>query len=202
MNSNIKENFVAYEYKNVTTSQNSAAMCIDCMYNFGWMPIEDDMYSLEAILSNLNPVNLGKNISNVAQSIGGTSDESMAITLKFKRDRNIENKDALIKLEKEYEDAMVEITKIERKNNAQSMGVSLGTGIIGTVFIGLAIYNFIFSNTILGILFAVIGGIGWIIGFFSNQKINHKKSAKSDSFIQDQLNIISFSCEKAHSLII
>ena len=199
---NSRENFVAYEYKNVTTSQNAAAMCIDCMYNFGWLPIEDDKYSLETILSNLNPVNLGRNISNVAQSIGGASDESMEIMLKFKRDRNIENKDVLIELEKEYEEALIEINKIERKNIAKSMGVSLGIGIIGTVFIGLAVYNFVFSNILFGVLFAVIGAVGWVIGFFSNQKISHKKSEEAEALIQDQFNIISFSCEKAHALLI
>ena len=196
-----KENFVAYEYKNVTVKRNSAGMYIDCMENFGWSLVENDGYDVGALLTNLNPVNLGKNIANAAQSFGETADPSETMTLKFKRDRRIENKQQLEKLEREYEDALSAIQKAERKNAAQTMGISLGTGIIGTVFIGLAVYNFVFSNTVLGVVFAAIGAVGWAIGFFSNMKIGKKKSSQTEPYVQEQLNIVYSSCEKAHALL-
>ena len=196
-----KENFVVYEYKNITVKRNSAGMYIDCMENFGWSPAENDGYDVHALLTNLNPVNLGKNISNAAQSFGETADPSETMTLKFKRDRRIENKQQLEKLERECEDALSAINKSERKNAAQTMGISLGTGIIGTLFIGLAVYNFIFSNTVLGVLFAAVGAVGWAIGFFSNMKIGKKKSAQTEPYVQDQLNIVYSACEKAHALL-
>jgi len=196
-----KENFVAYEYKNVTVKRNSAGMYIDCMENFGWSLVENDGYDVGALLTNLNPVNLGKNIANAAQSFGETADPSETMMLKFKRDRRIENKQQLEKLEREYEEALSAINKAERKNVAQTMGISLGTGIIGTVFIGLAVYNFIFSNTVLGVLFAAVGAVGWTIGFFSNMKVGKKKSAQTEPYVQEQLNIVYSTCEKAHALL-
>ena len=83
---NNKENFVAYEYKNATVKRNSAGMYIDCMENFGWTLVENDGYDVQALLTNLNPVNLGKNIASAAQSFGETADPSETMTLKFKRD--------------------------------------------------------------------------------------------------------------------
>ena len=196
-----KENFVAYEYKNVTVKRNFAGMYIDCMENFGWTVVDNDGYDVQDLLSNLSPVNLGKNIASAAQSFGNTADYSEAMTLKFKRDRHIENKPQLEKLEREYEEALSAIHKAERKNAAQTMGISLGTGIIGTAFIGLAVYNFIFSNTILGVLFAAVGAIGWAIGFFSNMKIGKKKSVQTEPYVREQLNIVYSTCEKAHALL-
>ena len=196
-----KENFVAYEYKDITVKRNSAGMYIDCMENFGWTLVENDGYDVQALLTNLNPVNLGKNIASVAQSFGETADPSETMTLKFKRDRRIENKQQLDKLERDYEEALAAIHKVERKNVAQTMGISLGTGIIGTVFISLAVYNFVFSNIVLGVLFAAVGAVGWAIGFFSNMKIGKKKSSQTEPYVEEQLNIVYSACEKAHALL-
>ena len=197
-----EENFVAYEYKNVNVKRNSMEQYIDCMENFGWTLVDGDGYNAQALLSNLNPVNLGMNIANFAQTIGDTSaDDSVPVTLQFKRDRRIENKQQLDKLEKEYVEALSAIDRIERKNSAQTMGVSLGTGIVGAVFVGLSVYNFVASNIVLGVVFAVIGAIGWTIGFFSNRKVGSKKSTQAEPHVQEQLDIVYSACEKAHALL-
>ena len=197
-----KEDFVAYEYKNVTVKRNSAGMHIDCMESFGWVLVEQAGVDVQDLISNLNPINLGKNIANAAQSFGETADASETMTLKFKRDRRIENKQQLDQLEREYEEAFSAIHKVERKNAAQTMGISLGTGIIGTVFIGLAVYNLVFSNIVLGVLFAAVGAIGWGIGFFSNLKAGKKKSSQTEPYVQEQLDIVYNTCEKAHALLV
>ena len=196
-----KENFIGYEYKTVNATRDSAEMYIDCMENFGWSLVENDGYDVQDLISNLNPVNLGRNIADAAQTFGETADVAPAMTLKFKRDRRIENKQQLDKLEREYEAALSAISKVERKNSAQTMGVSLGTGIIGALFVGLSVYNFISSNIVLGIVLAAIGAIGWAIGFFSNKKVGNKKSTQTEPYIQEQMNIVYSTCEKAHALL-
>jgi len=196
-----KENFVAYEYKNINATRDSAGMYIDCMENFGWSLVENDGYDVQDLILNLNPVNLGRNIAGAAQTFGETADSAPAITLKFKRDRCIENKQQLDKLEREYEAALSAINKVERTNSAQTMGISLGTGIIGAGFVGLSVYNFVSSNIVLGVVFAVIGAIGWAVGFFSNRKIGNKKSTQFEPYIQEQLDIVYSTCEKAHALL-
>jgi hypothetical protein len=201
MNMNNKENFVAYEYKNVTVKRDSAAMYIDCMSNFGWTPIEDEGLDIQSVLSNLNPVHLGMNIANTAQAFAETPDGSETVTLKFKRDRRIENKRELDNLERKCVEALSAVNRIERKNNAQTMGVSLGTGIVGTAFIGLAVYNFVFSHVALGVLFAAVGAVGWAIGFFSNRRIGTKKAVETEPHIQEQFDIAYNACEQAHALL-
>ena len=198
----IKENFVAYEYKNVNVISDSAGMYIDCMENFGWELVENDGYDInEDFFSIQSPVNLNRSIANAAQTYGETADAVPTLMLKFKRDRRIDNRKQLEKLEREYEEAMSAIKKIEHRNSAQTMGISLGTGIIGAVFVGLSVYNFISSNIILGILFAAMGAVGWAIGFFSNRKVSNKKSAQSEPYVQEQLSIVYNACEKAHALL-
>jgi len=198
---NKNENFVVYEYKNANVKRDAAGMYIDCMENFGWSLVENDGYDVQTLLSNLNPVNLGANIANAAQSFGETGDSSENMTLKFKRDHRIENKQQLDRLEREYEEALNAIKKIERKNTAQTMGVSLGTGIIGTAFIGLSVYNFLCSSPAVGVLFAAVGAVGWTIGFFSNMKMGKKKSAQIGPYVEEQLSIVYSTCEKAYALL-
>ena len=193
--------FVAYEYKSVNATRDSAGMQIDCMENFGWILIENDGYDAQALFSNLNPVNLGRNIAGAAQTFCETADATTAITLKFKRDRRIENKQQLEKLEREYEAAMSAITRIGRKNEAQTMGVSLGIGIIGAVFVAISVYSFVASNILAGVLFAAVGAIGWAVGFFSNRKVGRKKSDQTEPTIREQLDIAYGACEQARALL-
>ena len=193
--------FVAYEYKTINATRDSAGMYIDSMENFGWNLIEDDGFNAQVLLTNLNPANLGRNIANAAQTFGETADVAPTMTLKFKRDRRIANKQQLDKLEREYEAALSAINRIERKNNAQTMGVSLGTGIIGAVFVGISVYSFVSSNIFMGVIFAAVGAIGWTIGFFSNRKVSQKKSAQTEPLIQKQLDIAYGACEQAHALL-
>ena len=196
-----RENFVAYEYKNVNVKRNSMEQYIDCMENFGWTLVDGEGYSAQALRSSLNPVNLGINIANVAQNHGEHVEDSVPVMLQFKRDRRIENKQQLDKLEIEYVEALSAIDRIERKNSAHTMGVSLGTGIVGAVFVGLSVYNFVAANIVLGVVFAVIGAIGWTIGFFSNRKVGSKKSTQAEPHVQAQLDIVYSACEKAHALL-
>ena len=192
-----KEGFVAYEYKTINTTRDFAGMYVDCMESFGWELAENNGHDVHT----LNPIALGRNIANAAQSLGEAADSSPAISLKFKRDRHIENKRELEKLEQEYEAALSAINKSERKTAAQTMGISLGTGIAGTLFIGLAVYNLVFAHTALGVLLAAIGTAGWAIGFFSNMKLGKKKAAQTEPYIQAQLDIVYNTCEKAHALL-
>jgi len=197
-----KENFVGYEYKTVNTTRDSAGMHIDCMESFGWSLVENDGYDVQDLHTNLNPVNLGRNIANAAQTFGETTDAARVARLTFRRDRRIENKQQLDRLEREYEAALTAISKAERKNSAQTMGVSLGAGIIGSVFVGISAYNFVSSNIALGVAFATIGSIGWAIGFLANKKIGNKTSAQTEPYMQEQMDIIYCACEKAHALLV
>ncbi|NYB72833.1 hypothetical protein HZF24_01615 [Sedimentibacter hydroxybenzoicus DSM 7310] len=198
-----KDNFVAYEYKNITVGRNYAALYTDCLSNFGWMLIEEYEYGYRPVLTNGNTINKNLNLHiHSIQTPPDKVDGPDMVTLKFKRDRHINNKLEIDRLERKCEEALSAIGNIERRNSAHTMGTSLGAGIIGAVFIGLAIYSFISSNIAIGVFLTIIGLVGWGIGFFSYHKIGQKKSIQTEPIIQEQFDIAYSACEQAHTLLV
>lgn len=200
MNNN--ENFVAYEYKDITVRRDSAALYKDCLENFGWIPVEKHHAGYGSNVLHFSPANIAQHATAFANMTSGDSVDAVdMVTLKFKRDRRLNNKRELEKLERQWEEALAAIHKLEKRNQAQTMGISLGTGIIGTGFLALAVYNFIMANVVLGVVFAIIGMIGWGIGFFANRNLAKRKAAQSEAAVQAQLDLAYSACEQAHALL-
>jgi len=183
--------FVAYEYKKITVKRDSVSIYTDCLSNFGWTLIDQYEQGYQPESANYTPVHTVEN----------HTDDLETIVLKFKRDRRIGSKSDINKLERKCEAALSSIGSLERKSNAFTMGISLGTGIIGAAFLGTAVYNFMSSNTVIGVLLAILGIVGWGIGFFSYRKIGQKQSVQTEPMIQEQLEIAYEACEQAHELL-
>lgn len=197
---NNQENFIAYEYKNIAVKRNSVALHTDCLKNFGWDLIEEHTHGYAPQVNT--PVNNTGNVpSYTVQTPPEKVEEVDMVTLKFKRDRKLINKREIDKLERQCEEALAVIAKLEKKNSAQTMGISLGTGIVGTAFLVLAAYNFGVGGIVSGVIFTVIGAVGWAVGFFANRKVGKKKSAQSEPVIQQQLDVVYSICEQAHALL-
>jgi len=183
-------NFVAYEYKNITVKRDYATIYTDCLSNFGWTLVDEYEYGFQPILSllptytSINPV-----------------DEQDVVSLKFKRDRRINSKQEVNRLERECEEALSSIGSIERKNNAFTMGISLGAGIVGTAVLGFAAYSFLSANIVIGVALSVIGFAGWGIGFFANRRMGRKKATQTESLIQERLDVAYGACEQAYAML-
>ena len=182
------QNFVAYEYKEITVKRASVEMYVDCLDNFGWTLIDDGFLSIQDILAPLH-------------AAAGTTGTMDMVDLKFKRHRRIENKQELNKLEHRCEEALAAIGKIERKNRAYTMGTSLGVGIVGTAILAFAVYGFITSNVLLGVILSVLGVAGWGVGYLAYRKMSNKETTQSEPFIQQQLDTAYDACEQAHALL-
>jgi len=183
--------FVAYEYKNITVKRDSVAFYTDCLSNFGWVPVDEHEQTFQPTVTIAVP----------SVPVLTSTDENDRVSLKFKRDRCIGSEPELNKLERQCEEALASIGKLERKSSAYTMGVSLGTGLIGTALLGIAVYGFISSNIVLGVIFSVLGIAGWGVGFFSNLKARRKKATKTEPLIQEQLYIAYSACEQAHAFL-
>ena len=197
-----KEHFMAYEYKNVTVKRNFAEMYIDCMENFGWTLIENGGYHAQALLSNLNPANLGRNIANTAQSSGKTAGTSAVITLKFKRDREILNKAELTRLQRHFDSGISEIARMEQSNISHASIVAFTIGIIGTAFMAGSVFSYLAGSLILCIVLAVPAFLGWFIPYFAYRSIFLKKNVKIEPLINSKYDEIYDVCEKAHRLLV
>lgn len=199
---NDNKNFVAYEYKDITVKHDTRAIYTDCLSNFGWELIEEQEYGFQPIQSDIHHVNTRiKSNIHAVQSPPSQIDGINMISLKFKRDRRIDHKSELNRLERQCENALAAISSLERKNSTYTMGLSLGAGIIGAVFLGFAVYNFLSSNIILGLFLTVIGVAGWATGFFGNLKMARKKTVQAEPIIQEQLEIAYRVSEQAHALL-
>ena len=194
--------FTAYEYKNVTVKREASSMYEDCMRNFGWELID------ESFPGFTSGENISGQIAGAAASFAcavSTPTQAAAnieIVQKYRRDREIRKNREVVGLEKECEAALAAIGGINQKNQARTMGTSLGLGILGTVFLGFAVYNFTFSHILWGILLALVGALGMAIGFFSNIKGGKSRAERSDAMLQAQIDIAYRSCEQAHALLI
>ena len=183
--------FVAYEYKSIMVKRASAAIYTDCLNNFGWELVDEEDYGFSSMLSSVAP----------AYSCVSAADSHEMVALKFKRNRRISNKPELDRLERQCEAALASIGGLERKNSAYTMGVSLGAGLVGTLLLSLAVYSFISSSIVVGVLLAALGVAGWGIGFFANRKIGRRRSAQSGPMVQTQLELVHTACEQAHALL-
>ena len=189
--------FVACEYKNITVKRDSVTIYTDCLSNFGWTLVYEHEYGFQPTIPTV--VNV---YTPVAPTVApGHTDDLETVSLKFKRDRKINNKLEVNRLERKCEDALSSINGMERKNNAYTMGISLGTGIIGTAILAFAAYNFMSANVAIGVVLAILGFAGWGIGFFANRKVGHKKATQTEPMIQEQLEIAYSACEQAHVLL-
>ena len=199
---NHNKSFVAYEYKDITIKRDAVAIYTDCLINFGWELIKEQEYGFQPFQADSQHINarVKSNIHAVPPPPSQTAGVDM-VTLKFKRDRRIDHKLELNKLERQCESALAAISSVERKNSAYTMGLSLGAGILGAVFLGFAVYNFSFSNIAVGMFLTVIGFAGWAAGFFVNLKVGRKKTSQTEPIIQEQLEKAYSACEQAHALL-
>ena len=164
---------VGYEYKSITVPREMESLYTDSFSNFGWE------------FTGTEPAVQGE----------------IAIVLKFKRDRCLKNRMELNRLEKQFESALHEIQKLERKKHASVMGPALGLGIVGTAFLVGAILSFIAGSTLLGFILLIPSIAGWTLGYFSNIRLQTKKSAQVAPQIDKRYDEIYATCEKAHNLL-
>ena len=191
--------FVAFEYKNITVKRDSVTIYTDCLSNFGWTLVDERDQGPGPAVKNMSPVTPPVTVA-VSVPVARTEDTDL-VALKFKRDRQIASKLELNRLERKCEDALSAISGMERKDNAFTMGIALGSGIVGTAILALAVHSFMSANTIIGVFLAVLGVAGWGIGFFANLKMGKKRASKTEPMIQAQLDVAYSACEQAHALL-
>jgi len=172
------ENAVNYEYKNVTAPHSMKAVYKDGYTNFGWEFCGTDFNAT-------NPFSKGE----------------VAIVLKFRRNRKVENRDELRNLEQQFDSIVQEIRKSEWKKAASEMGRTLGFGIIGTGFLTGAVFSFISGNIPLGIILLIPSLAGWGLGYFSYLRSQKNAPDKAAMKVDSQYEALYDLCEKGQVLL-
>ncbi|MGN1404589.1 MAG: hypothetical protein ACI4XB_09740 [Ruminococcus sp.] len=171
----VKPDFVAYDYKQITVERENVSMYLDCYENFGWAVDENR----------------------------SVTDGPSHTTIHLKRDRNIINKAELTRLQRHFEACANEIRTLEHSKSSAATMWALIIGIIGTAFIAGSVFAVTHEPPmiLLCILLAIPAFLGWILPYFLYQKLLQKRSQKVEPLIMAKQDEIYEICEKGHSLL-
>lgn len=169
------KNFIGYDYKEVEVEDSDISMYLDGFLNFGWIADGD----------------------RPSAKKGGN------VVLHLKRDRAITNKVELTRLERYFESCMNEVRVLNKSQTSIPTMVSLGIGIIGTIF--MAGSTFAVTNEppmiALCVLLAVPGFAGWILPYFVYKSFAKKQKEKIKPLLEDKYDEIYGICKKGNNLL-
>lgn len=167
--------FVGYEYKEITADRERASMYLDGYMNFGWIADE-----------NIQPsVILGK------------------VTIKLKRDRKILNKTELTRLQRHFESCMNEIDAMEKSKTSDATIWALVIALIGTAFMAGSVFAVTSQppHILLCIVLAIPAFTGWILPNFVYKGKVRKKIARVTPQIEQKYDEIYEICERGNKLL-
>lgn len=173
MNENQK-GFTAYEYANISVSREKQPLYNDCYRSFGWQPSD----------------NRGASSLSLTQA-----------TLNLKRDRRINNRGEINNLQHRCEAALENIEHLEAQKTKSASIIAFVIGIIGTVFMALATFAFLWGMIPLMIVMAVPGFILWGVAYLAYLRVGKSKAAKNAPLIDEQYDIVYDTCEQAATLL-
>ena len=170
---NKEKGYVGFEYMEVPAKRSMESMYVDSYENFGW--------EFEG-----------------SSRTGGMGD---SITMKFKRDRKLRNKAELTRLQRQFEAFVHEIETLETSKATVATIVAFTIGLIGTAFLGGAVFAYLAGMLPLMIILAVPGFIGWIIPYFCYQKLLRKRDQRIAPLIDQKNDEIYSVCEQGCRLL-
>ncbi len=168
-----KNNFIGYEYQDVTVKRSMASMYADSYQNFGW------------------------ELDGTAEPVGKLD----SVTMKFKRDRKLRNKAELTRLQRNFDACITEILSLEAQKYIKASVVAYVIGIIGTAFMAGSVFAVTANRIIPCILLAIPAFIGWVLPYFCYRAIVKKKAAEVTPLIDQKYDEVYAVCEKANALL-
>lgn len=168
-----KENgYVGFEYMEVPSKRNMESLYVDSYENFGWA-FEGD----------------------------AAQEGSDRVTLKFKRDRKLRNKAELTRLQRQFEACVHEIEALERSKTTTATIAAFSIGLVGTAFLGGAMFAYLAEMLPLMVVLAIPGFLGCIVPYFCYQKLCRKREAQIAPLIDQKNDEIYTVCEQGCRLL-
>ncbi len=167
------ESFVGYEYKEITIKGNLESIYSDNYRNFGW----------ELEKSSIPPKG------------------SSFVTLKFKRNHKLRNKAEITKMQRQFEHTMETVGTLEQAKVFKAALAAYIVGVIGTAFMAGSVFAITAGSTILCVILAIPGFIGWIAPYWIYRAINRRKTAEINPVIDEKYDEIYDLCDQANQLL-
>lgn len=171
-----KKNFVGFEYIDRTVKKAMEPMLVDGYENFGWS------------FDGTTPSEFGK--------------DARCVTLRFKRDRKLVNKTELIRLQRQFDSYVEEITSLENAKVNKASIIAFVIGIIGCAFMAGSVFAITHEPPMVTtcVILAIPGFMGWILPYFAYLYIKRKSTIRIIPEIDQKYEEIYGLCEKANML--
>ena len=173
MSEPLKNDFVGYEYRDITVTRDKENLYLDGYQNFGWK------------------------LEGAKTHIIGLYSASMT----FKRDRKIRNKAELTRLQRQFDACVSEISSMEKRKTSRATIIAFTIGFVGTAFLAGATFAYLANFIPLCIILAIPGFIGWVLPYFCYNNAYSKRSLKIAPLIENKYDEIYEICEKANGLL-
>ncbi len=169
------KDFMTYDYIMKEISSDKVSICVDCYESLGW----------EVTANN---------------SVFGYMNQ-----LVFKRDRKIKNKQALLKIQKKFDENFDNIEKMEKSKTTKGFVSSMIIGVIGALTLGggmsLCLLNNPLPLMIIGIAIGVVGLGICALSYPLYTKITNKRNTIITPIIEEHYDIIANLCEEGNNLL-
>lgn len=170
------ENVISYDYKTIKVKREIETLVCDTYENLGW-----ELTSTSSVEGSLFYINLS-----------------------FKRDRKVNNKIELLKLQDKADNILANIEILQRKKKNAGFVGALSTGIVGALTFGggmsmcmlLSGAGYMIGGIALGLVGAGICALAYPLF----KKINRKTSSKVQPMLENEFDKLADICEQAGKL--
>lgn len=170
------ENVIIYDYKTVKVKREMETLVCDTYQNLGW-----ELTGTSSVEGSLFYINLS-----------------------FKRNRKIDNKVELLKLQEKVDNNILMINSLQNKKKNSGLSTSIAVGILGALTFGgglsmtmlLKGVGYMIGGIALGLVGLGICGLSYLLF----KKINKKASIKLQPMIESEYDKLADICEQASKL--
>lgn len=175
---NLRKDFIAYDYKEVTVKPEYASMILDGYENFGWQ--SDEHFS----------------------EIQSRQEQSKT-RIRMRRDWKIVNKAELTRLQRKFESCVGQLLSLEHSKTSAATVGSLVIGVIGTAFMAGSVFAMTAQTPyiVLSVILAIPGFIGWIVPYFFYKGIVRRQEEKTIPLVEAKLDEIYEICKNENRLL-
>lgn len=171
--SNQENSFVGFEYMEVPAKRSMESMYVDSYRSFGW----------------------------VFEGPSAREESGDTVKLIFKRERRLRGQAELTRLQRQFESCAREIEALERSRTTAASIAAFTIGLAGTALLGGAVFAYLNGLLPMMVSLAVPGVLGWIIPYFSYQKLRQRREKQLSPLIEQKFDEIYTLCEQGCRLL-
>ena len=121
-------------------------------------------------------------------------DQGGSVTMKFKRDRKLRNKAELTRLQRQFE-------ALERSKTTAASIAAFSIGLVGSAFLGGAVFAYLAGSLPLMVVLAIPGFLGWIVPYFCYRKLCSSRERQIIPLVEQKNDEIYAVCEQGCRLL-